>query len=143
MPPLPFADNIRLPIATESHVKGLVFFILIAVLPLQARYTGEDFVSECRDDMPQMRAHCNGMVQAYLQMIEDHSICYRLPDTVTLDGLRRDVVAYVERHPMASDSRISVLLVQSIITAYPCDGTWRHEHGGVTAGHNRIPRPQP
>ena len=85
-----------------------------------AAFTGSDFTSQCSGEGAQSEAFCNGVLQAYLHIIEDKNICYRLPEGTTHDEVRETTLSFMQTHPSASRISASILVTQAIITNYPC-----------------------
>ena len=121
-------------------MKWLPFIVIFAATPLLALYTGSDFVDECGRKTRDSELFCNGVVYTYLKIIEDKQICYRLSDTTTLGDLREEIVSFVEAHPMASEAKASLLIIQSLTTRYPCHVEWPKRTALTPAPHNKAPQ---
>ena len=86
----------------------------------QAAFSGSDFAAKCSDERPGGREFCEGMLHAYMQMVEEKNICYRLPEGTTPEDIRATTLAFVQSHPAASHIKASILATQALITCFPC-----------------------
>ena len=116
-------------------------FILLAslglILSLHAAFSGSDFVHQCAPEARGRDGYCDGLMFAYLTLLDEKNICYRLSEGITIGELRKEVVDYLQSSPMAPDTKASLLIAQLLQARFPCSREWPIRTASTSNRHNQ------